>query len=66
MKKKIGAILLAMCVSSAASAWECKASSSSGYGWGRSAYRLSAMRIAMHQCQLRTSRFDWCFVDFCN
>ena len=54
-------------VSSEASAWACRAESSTGaYGWSRN-YNLRAARSrALWECARRTPRNRTCYIVYCN
>lgn len=59
-----GSLLAIM--STEASAWYCRATSSTGaWGWGSSYSLRQARRIALYQCAIRTPRGYYCRIRYC-
>jgi len=61
----VAAGIVMILIPTEASAWICRADSSSAYGWGSSPSRNRAARIAIVQCAARTPRWQACYLSWC-
>ena len=61
----IGAACVLVLVTTEASAWYCRATSPSAYGWGHNYYRSRAAARALAECAVRTPRWQTCYIRYC-
>jgi len=52
-------------MSTEASAWYCRATSSSASGWATRGWVDAAKRAALNQCAIRTPRDQTCYIRYC-
>ncbi len=58
------AVFAVVIMSSEASAWVCRASSPSAWGWG-SGYLGYARARALAECAARTPQYQTCYIRYC-
>ncbi|BDX05861.1 hypothetical protein [Planctobacterium marinum] len=60
------AVVVTLFSGAASAAWECGASSTTGWGVGSAYSRDAAERIALRYCSKNTGVYDVCYINFCN